>query len=165
MTPTSLTSLTDFCVAVVGFSGIVATLAYQGSRFAPLDRFRVFTLLLYALCGAFGSLGPMVAQGFGASAPLYWQIGAGTLSLLMIGSILATFMAAWQLPPADRAKLQLYVWILVVGGNAVLAIWLAASLVAFPGPGPIMTAIIWQLFLSVLLFIRLILNPRPVRSE
>ena len=165
MTPSSLSILTDFSVAVVGFSGIVAALAYQGSRFAPLDRFRVFTLLLYALCGAFGSLAPMVAQGFGASEPLYWQIGAGTLSLLMIGSILATFVAAWQLPPADRVKLQLYVWVLVVGGNAVLAVWLAVSVVAAPGPGPIMTAIIWQLFLSVLLFIRLILNPRPVSSE
>ncbi|MEM6555138.1 MAG: hypothetical protein AAF642_04645 [Pseudomonadota bacterium] len=165
MTPSALSILTDFCVAVVGFSGIVAALAYQGSRFAPLDRFRVFTLLLYALCGAFGSLAPMVAQGFGTTAPLYWQIGAGSLSLLLICSILATFMAAWRLPPADRAKLQLYVWILVVGGNIILAVWLAASAVAFPGPGPIMTAIIWQLFLSVLLFIRLILNPRPVRSE
>lgn len=162
MTPTGLTILTDFCVAVVGFSGIVAALAYQGTQFAPLDRFRVFTLLLYALCGAFGSLGPMVAESFGATGPLHWQIGAGLLAMLLGFSIVATFIAAWQLPASDRAKLQLYVWILVVGGNSILAIWLAASLFVLAGPGPIVAAIIWQLFLSVLLFIRLTLNPRPV---
>ena len=165
MTPTGLTILTDFCVAVVGFSGIVAALAYQGTQFAPLDRFRVFTMLLYAICGAFGSLGPMVAESFGATGPLHWQIGAGHLALLLGFSIVATFIAASQLPVSDRAKLQLYVWVLVVGGNTGLAFWLAASLLAFPGPGPIVTAIIWQIFLSVLLFIRLLLNPRPVSPQ
>jgi hypothetical protein len=157
--------LTDISVAVVGFSGVVAAVAYRGSKFEPLDQLRIFTMLLFALCGTFGSLGPFVAESFGANQVFQWRFGAGFLALLLAFSILATFVAAWRLEPDDRAKLQPSVWILVVGGNSALTLWLVVSMVIQPGPGPIVISLIWQLFLSVLLFVRLILSPRPLTDR
>jgi hypothetical protein len=54
-------------------------------------------------------------------------------------------------------------WALCIGGNSVLvAVQLSniAGLFGTPSPGPIMASLIWLLFFSAVLFVRMLVN-RP----
>jgi Na+/melibiose symporter-like transporter len=65
--------------------------------------------------------------------------------------------------PADRRQLSSILWALSTGGNPVLAVVLLVNmsgLFGAPGPGPIMVSLIWLLFFSALLFVRMLVN-RP----
>ena len=55
-------------------------------------------------------------------------------------------------------------WVLAIGGNPLLAAIQLANIVGVfgaPNPGPIMASLIWLLFFSALLFVRMLVN-RPI---
>ncbi|PHS22319.1 MAG: hypothetical protein COA84_12890 [Robiginitomaculum sp.] len=163
MTPGDITVLTDFAVALIGFSGIVIAIiiAVHGKDFAPLDHFRTFSMLMVAFGAAFGSLIPLVLGAFGIVGNDLWRLSSIFLAVVIIlASMVGQTFAASKLEASVRKQLSLWVWVLFVGGNGALSVWLLLSAFLAPSPGVFVIALIWQLILASILFVRLVLTPR-----
>ncbi len=163
MTPGDITVLTDFAVALIGFSGIVIAIiiAVNGKKFAPLDHFRTQSMLLGAFGAAFGSLIPLILAAFGFSGDDLWRLSSILLAVIIIlTSMVGPVFAASLLEASVRKQLSLWVWILFLGGNGAMVLWLFINVMQTASPGVFVIALIWQLVLASILFVRLVLTPR-----
>jgi hypothetical protein len=163
MTPGDITVLTDFAVALIGFSGIVIAIiiAVHGKNFAPLDHFRTQNMLLGAFGAAFGSLIPLILAAFGFAGDDLWRLSSIFLAIIiMLTSMVVPVFSASRLEASVRKQLSLWVWVLFLGGNGVLSVWLLVSAILAPSPGVFVIALIWQLVMASILFVRLVLTSR-----
>ena len=163
MTPGDITVLTDFAVALIGFSGIVIAIiiAVHDKKFAPLDHYRTLSMLLVAFGAAFGSLIPLMVSGFGITGHDMWRLSSILLTVIIVlTSIFAPIFAASRLEASVRKQLSLWVWLMFVGGSGALVLWLFINATQAALPGVFVIALIWQLVLASLLFVRLVLTPR-----
>ncbi|PHR55277.1 MAG: hypothetical protein COA47_14125 [Robiginitomaculum sp.] len=163
MTPGDITILTDFAVALIGFSGIVIAIiiGVHGKDFAPLDHFRTFSMLMVAFGAAFGSLIPLVLGAFGFAGNDLWRLSSIFLAvIILLTSMVGPVFAASKLEASVRKQLSVWVWILFVGGSGALSVWLFINAALMTSPGVFVIALIWQLILASILFVRLVLTPR-----
>jgi hypothetical protein len=163
MTPGDITVLTDFAVALIGFSGIVIAIiiAVHGKDFAPLDFFRTQSMLLGAFGAAFGSLIPLILAAFGFAGDNLWRLSSIFLAIIIIlASMVVPIFAASRLEASIRKQLSLWVWILFVGGSGAMVLWLFINATQTASPGVFIIALIWQLIMASILFVRLVLTPR-----
>ncbi len=163
MTPGDITILTDFAVALIGFSGIVIAIiiGVHGKDFAPLDHFRTLSMLLVAFGAAFGSLIPLVLSAFGIAGNDLWRLSSTFLAVIIImASMAGPIFAASRLETSVRKKLSLWVWVLFFGGSGALVLWLFINATQTASPGVFVISLIWQLILASILFVRLVLTPR-----
>ena len=161
--PDSFSIVTEFAVALAGFSGIAIALSHNRGALAPMDRFRTLNLLMWALGAAFVSTFPLIASAFGAQgSSIWWWSSTGFLPVLVIG-VAAPLKLVRALPANDRAALSKTMWVLAVGGNASVILAQLSNVLPLFGPavpGPLLAGLIWLLFLAALLFVRLLVN-RP----
>jgi hypothetical protein len=165
MDPGSINIITEFAIAVAGFTGIVFALDSrqtgdrQEGEQTPLVRFRAVTMLFYAFSAAFGSLLPTIVQSFDTSVEV-WEQSSAVLIVVLAANMAATVICSRTLLTAEqRLQLKGWMWLLVMLGNSVFAIWLAASLfgvLPIPITAAFVTALTWQLVLSTVLFIRIV---------
>ena len=159
----SFSIVTEFGVALAGFSGIAIALSRDRGALAPIDRFRTLNLLMWTLGAAFVSTFPLMAVSFGALGPsIWWWSSAGFLAVLAVCTA-APYRLRRTLPASDRVGLSRVLWVLAVGGNAlVILVQLSNVLPVFGSatPGPLLAGLVWLLFFGALLFVRLLVN-RP----
>ncbi|AWZ00293.1 hypothetical protein RHODOSMS8_00740 [Rhodobiaceae bacterium] len=156
----AFSTITEFAVALAGFSGIVVAIAHRGDTFPSIDRYRTLTLLAYSLSAAFGSLLPMAVESLGFSGDEVWRIAGAVLAVVLAASIVISFLGTRRLDEDDRAGLSVAVGTLTAGGNGLLIVWLVVNSLTLASPSPLVFALIWQLGLSSLQFVRLVLARR-----
>ena len=160
MDPSSVGGITEFAIVVAGFTGLVLALGSRNGATNQLVKFRTVTMLFYAFTAAFGSLLPLLWQSFGADA--IWRYSGLVLVVLLGANMLATLVSSRLLLTAeDRQKLATWMWFLVMIGNTLFAVILLCSIFGLVGlamEGAFISALIWQLILSSILFTRLILQ-------
>jgi len=167
MDPGSTNIITEFAIAIAGFTGIVFALDRNPDRkegeLSPLVRFRTVTMLFYAFSAAFGSLTPTLIQSFITSIEV-WERSSAILIVILMANMAATVISSRVLLTAEqRRQLKGWMWLLVMLGNSVFAIWLVASLLGIlpiPITAAFITALTWQLVLSTILFIRIVVMLR-----
>ena len=159
----SFGTITEFAVALAGFSAVAIALSHEPGALAPLDRFRALSLLSCALGAAFGASFVLIGGAFGASGPALWRGTSFGVLLIVIACTAIPLFLARRMSPADRNQLSSVLWVLSIGGNSVLAVVQLSNLAGLfgpPSPGPIMASLVWLLFFSALLFVRMLVN-RP----
>jgi len=156
MEPSSTAMITEFAIVVAGFTGLVFS---TGSEVSNLIRFRTATMLFYAFSAAFGSLMPTLFASFGFAD--IWVASSYVLAGILVANMSATTACSRLMLTADeREQLKGYMWFLVFFGNILFLVWLAALYMgALVGSitGVFIFALIWQLVLSSILFVRLLL--------
>ncbi len=161
----SFGTVAEVGVALAGFSAIATVLSFDRGAIAPLDRFRTLCLLMSALCAVFSSTIPMIGDAFGVSGVPLWRATSLVLLLVVFASTAAALFLIRELSAEDRNALSWSLSVFSVGGNVVVVgvqLINALGLLAPPGPGPIMASLVWLLFLSAVLFVRMLVN-RPRR--
>jgi hypothetical protein len=117
-------------------------------------------MLFYAFTAAFGSLIPMIAASFEVDAT--WEFSAKMLIILLVANMIATSVSQRVLlTPVERTQLRQWMRILVYVGNSAFALLLAVTLsggLALPITGAFFGALFWQLVLSSILFMRLVMQ-------
>jgi hypothetical protein len=156
----AFSTITEFAVALAGFSGIVVAIAHRGDTFAPVDRYRTLTLLVYSLGAAFGSLLPLAVESFGVSGDDVWRISGILLAVILGAAIFGSFWGTRKLGEEDRVHLSAIVGTLTAGGNGFFIVWLLVNSLTIASPSPLIVALLWQLGLSSLQFVRLVLAQR-----
>ncbi len=159
----SFGTVIEFGVALAGFSAVAIALSHEPGALAPLDRFRALNLLICSLGSAFGASFVLIGSAFGASGPTLWRFTSGGALLVLVVCTAIPHLLARRMSPADRGQLSSILWALSNWGHPVLTVGLLVNmsgLFGAPGPGPIMVSLIWLLFFSALLFVRMLVN-RP----
>jgi len=160
MDPSSVGGITEFAVAVAGFTGLVLAVGSRDGATNPLVKLRTITMLFYAFTAAFGSLLPLFWQSIGVDS--IWHYSGIALIIFLVANMLSTFVSSRLLLTAEeRKQLATWMWLLVMIGNALFASILVLSILGFLNiavEGAFIGALIWQLVLSSILFTRLILQ-------
>jgi len=155
----SFATITEFGVALAGFSALAAALTQRPGVLAPVDRFRTINLLFAALTPAFVSTFPMIGAAFGAHGGPLWRGTSIGFAVVLIVTVVFTVHSARSLSAADRAFLSKIMWALFLAGHTAAFIILllnALGLLAPPGPGPILASLVWLLFIGALQLVRII---------
>ena len=159
MDPSSTGSITEFAIVVAGFTGLVLAIGAREGAPNPLVKYRTVTMLFFAFTAAFGSLLPSLGQSIGADP---WSFAAFWLILLLLANMAASFIASRVLLSSEeRSQLAGWMWSLVIAGNTMFSLLLTCALMfSFPvaETGAVFASLIWQLVLSTILFIRIILR-------
>jgi hypothetical protein len=159
----SFAAVMEFSVALAGFAGVAIALSVEPGALAPLDRFRALNLLSNALGAGFGASFVLIGNAFALTGPVLWQrAGMGVFVVVILCMALPVYQKR-QLAAADRSRLSSGLWVLLLGGHTVLAVTQLANIAGLfgpPNPGPIMVSLIWLLFFSSLLFVRMLVS-RP----
>ncbi|MGH0029227.1 MAG: hypothetical protein ACQGVC_05520 [Myxococcota bacterium] len=159
----SFGTIIEFGVALAGFSAVAIALSHEPGALAPLDRFRALTLLNCALGAAFGASFVLVGDAFGMGEPALWRFAGGGVLLIYAFCTAVPILLARRMPPDDRSQLSSVLWALSNAGNPLVAAALLANLTGLlgePGPGPLMASLVWLLFFSAVLFVRMLVD-RP----
>ena len=162
VTMDSFATLTEFAVAIAGFSGIAIAIQNRGTSFDGLVAFRNQNLLLHALGAAFGSICPHAVTHLGVTGHSVWFWS----SLLLGGICCAThwnFGASRRsLSEEEDSRLSQTMMRIAGGGNAlVILAQLGNSLGAF-GPSSsaaVYLGIVWLLMLASIQFLFLLSRP------
>ena len=151
--------VTEFGVALAGFSALAAALTRRPGVLTSIDRFRTINLLVWALTPAFASTFPMVGEAFGVTGAWLWR----ATSLALVGVLAAVVLVSQRLigfmSQADRASLSKIMLVLFYVGHPFLIVvnLLNASSIGWsPGPGPILASLIWLLFMGAVQLVRIV---------
>ncbi len=159
----SFSIVTEFGVALAGFSGIAIALSSDRGALAPIDYFRTLNLLMWALGAAFVSTFPLIAHSFDLQGPSIWRVSsAGFLAVLVVCTAVPVNLRR-SLAAHDRASLSRTLWVLAIGGNVVVALAQLPNVFRLSGqatPGLLLAGLVWMLFFAAVLFVRLLVN-RP----
>ena len=155
----SFSTLTEFAIAIAGFSGIAIAIRARGGTFDSLDQFRHKNLISFSLSAAFGSTFPQMVSHLGAHDSSVWIWS----SLLFVGN--CAFMLAlpfWSLVALsndERRQLSPLMWTLSVGGTSLTAILLCVNALGYlgePSPAPLYVGILWQILMAAIQFSRML---------
>jgi hypothetical protein len=156
----SFSVFTEFSVAITGFSGIALALTRRDGELTGPQRFRTLILLAWSLTPAFASTFPLIFTGFGVVGDEVWRYSSAAFSFLSTLVLLTPFILSRSMSAADRRQLSRVIWWLGVGGTALIALLLFWNALGPGSPGPILVGLIWHLFMSALLFTRLLVSAR-----
>ena len=158
----SFATLTEFSIAVAGFSGVAVAIAGRDGAVEPVVWFRNLSMLTSAVGAAFASFLPHLAASFGMSGPPLWAVCSIGLALIQAIVIATPLMAVRHLRSGERRFLATYMWIIWLVGIPSFLLWQlfnAAGLAGSASPGPIVAGIAWLLFISAFLFVRMLARP------
>lgn len=134
----------------------------EGS-FDGLASFRNKNLITFSLSAAFASTFPQTSSHLGADGSDVWVWSSLLLALLCTLLLAFPYLARGKLPAEQRAQLSRVIWVLSVGGTAlVVAFQLAnaAGNLGEPSAAPVYIGIVWMIFVAALMFARLLFGPR-----
>ena len=159
MSSDDFTILTEFAVALAGFSGVALAITHPGGPLTGLQRFRTVCLLAWSLAPAFGGTLPLLAEAWGAEGPQVWQWSSAGFAVVALGLIGVPIYVREGVAPKDRPQLARALWVLSIGGGMVLSTLLAVNAWRLASPGPLVFAILYHILLAAILFARLLLAP------
>ena len=164
----SFTSLMEFAVAIAGFSGITMAVQARSADHSEIQVFRNAMLILFSLSAAFTAAIPQVFAHFGASGPEIWTRSSLAYAPICFATLLAPFFARRSIAPENRGQLSPIIWVLTIGGVAVIFVAQIANafgLLGTPGPAPIYSGILWMIALSALMYARMVLRARSLTVD
>ena len=164
----SFSALTEFAVAIAGFSGITIAIQARGGAPDAIARFRNKNLITWSLCAAFGASFPQAAFHLGARGPGIWAWSSLLYALFLTLVILVPFMSRATLTLAERARLSPVIWVVGIGGTGIIAACLLANAAGWfgePNSGPLYLAVLWMIFFASLQFYRLLFAPDAIAAE
>ena len=130
----SFGTITEFGVALAGFSAVAIALSHEPGAMAPLDRFRALNLLSCALGAAFGATFVFIGASFGATGTTLWIGSSVGVLVVVLGCTAVPLLLARRLSLGDRSQLSNFLWVLCIGGNSVFAAVLLANAIGLFGP-------------------------------
>jgi len=155
----SFATVTEFGVALAGFSALAAALTQKPGVLASLDRFRTINLLVWALTPAFVSTFPMVGEAFGAAGASLWRGTSLSLAAILVLVVVVSLQLVRFLSQAERAALSRIMSVLFYVGHPFLIVVNlinASGIVWSPGPGPVLASLIWLLFMGAIQLVRIV---------
>lgn len=159
----SFATLTEFSVAIAGFSGIAIAIGARDGRVSSLTQFRNRNLLSFSIGAAFGSVLPPLMSHLGLSDTSTWRYSSGLFALITVLLVTQPFIARAGLSLSERKATSWLIWIVSIVGTSIAGIAQLLNVVGFfgdPGPGPLYAAIVWTLLMATIQFYRL-LTPAP----
>ena len=153
MDASSVATITEFSIVLAGFSGLVIAIGSEKGSTNSLVKHRTILMLTLSFAAAFGSLLPLIANA--------WQINDiwifssySLIPILLITLAIEMTSSRFLLSPEERSQLKGYMYVLVYGGNLTFVFALALS----PSINIFVTALLWQLIVSTIFYVRLILQ-------
>ena len=153
MDASSVATITEFSIVLAGFSGLVIAIGSEKGSTNPLVKHRTILMLTLSFAAAFGSLLPLIANAWKINDS--WIFSSYSLvPILLITLVIEMTSSRYLLSPEERSQLKGYMYVLVYGGNLTFVFALALS----PSINIFVTALIWQLIVSTIFYVRLILQ-------
>ena len=153
----TLQSLAEVGVAITGFAGIVAVVAYSSSgSWGDADRGNFRTLVLWSLGAAFLAYVPVVFASLGSRVPAPWRLSNAIFAVFHGYMFFHSFKIIRQRPDGVRvppsATFLGAVGLLVISAEIAAAAGPLASI----APSVYLTAVLWFLFLAATRFFALV---------
>jgi len=158
----SFSQLTEFAAAIAGFSGITIAIQSREKKPDAIRSFRNKNLITWSLCAAFGSTLPQSVFHLGARGGEIWVRSSLVYALLLAVVLLIPLSERRHLSLEQRARLSPVVWVVGLGGTAlVLACQLANSAGWFgePTAGPLYLGVLWMILFGAHQFYRNLFGP------
>ena len=153
MDASSVATITEFSIVLAGFSGLVIVIGSEKGSTNPLVKHRTILMLTLSFAAAFGSLLPLIANAWQFNN--IWTFSSYSLvPILLVTLAIEMTSSRFLLSPEERSQLKGYMYVLVYGGNLTFVFALALS----PSINIFVTALIWQLIVSTIFYVRLILQ-------
>jgi hypothetical protein len=154
----SFATLTEFSVAIAGFSGIAIAIGARDGAVSSLTQFRNLNLLNFSIGAAFGSVLPPLMSHLGQTGESIWTYSSGLFAAIAFYLVIAPFVGRAALSPSERKMTSWPIWIVSVGGTAIAGVAQILNVFGFfghPGPGPLYAGIVWTLLMATIQFYRL----------
>lgn len=155
----SFTTLTEFAVAIAGFSGIAIAIRARNGTVSALTHFRNRNLLNFSIGAAFGSILPPLVHHLGASGVSIWTYSSALFAGIAVFLVVAPFRGRVPLNASEREATSWPIWIVSVVGTSIAAVTQILNSIGFfgtPGPGPMYAGIVWILAMATIQFYRLL---------
>ena len=163
----SFATLTEFSVAIAGFSGIAIAIGARDGRVSSLTQFRNRNLLNFSIGAAFGSVLPPLMGHLGQSGASIWTYSSGLFAAIIVYLVAGPFIARSELTPSERKATSWPIWILSIAGTSIAGVAQLLNVFGFfgdPGPGPLYAGIVWTLLMATIQFYRL-LSANPTAPD
>lgn len=155
----ALVVIGQIAVSLAGFAGLIVTMRNRGfSSWPRNDIVRLQYMLIIACSTFFAALIPYLVSSF---SPTQGEISNTSAAALGVGLVLIfAFLLAstWSI----RHQMVKFWWILYLSGtifSAVILLACVSSIIDIPVAAAYLTSLLWMLFFSTTLFVRLILTP------
>jgi Na+/melibiose symporter-like transporter len=153
----------EFSVAIAGFSGISIAIQSRDAKADAIREFRNKNLIMWSLCAAFGSTLPEGVVYLGAEGPQVWSWSSYLYALFLFSVLSVPYASRSRLTPDERARLSSLIWVLGVGGTALVAVaqvvnglgWLHS-----PSAAPLYWGVLWMILFAAMQFYRNLFGPR-----
>jgi len=163
----ALATIAEVAIGLAGFSGIVVVLSRTFERrLTPLERYRMFLLLVPSLAASFLALAIMAL--YASEVPGALRIGSGLLAVFCLGfpasQVRKTIKFYRRVPELFQAPV---LWGLLGGYLAVATLSLLhAAGVLGEAPSVVFIGLLWPLFQSALQFARMLfIRPRDPDAD
>lgn len=155
----ALNVISQIAVSLAGFAGLIVTMRNRGlSSWPRTDIVRLQFMLIIACSTFFAALLPYLVSSFSPGQERTWNTAGAVLGvgLLLIFAFLVS--STWSI----RRQMVRVWWVLYLLGSiasAVIVLASAINAINMPATAGYLTSLLWMLFFSTTLFVRLILTP------
>ena len=151
----TLENLAEVGVAITGFAGIVAAVAYSASgSWSDTDRLSFRALVRWSLGATFLAYLPVVFMSFGDLVPAPWRISNAVFASFHGYIFFEAFRSLREHPETVTLRTR----VVLAMGAVVFAAEIAAAAgpLAFVAPSVYLIAVLWFLFIAALQFLVLV---------
>lgn len=152
-----------FAVAIAGFSGISIAIQSRDAKVDSIREFRNKNLIMWSLCAAFGSSLPEGVVYLGAEGSQVWSWSSYLYALFLVAVLYVPYSGRSKLAPSDRAQLSPAIWVLGVGGTALVALAQVVNGLGWfhhPSAAPLYWGVLWMILFGAMQFYRNLFGPR-----
>ena len=156
-------NLMEFAVAIAGFSGISIAIQSRDAQVDTIREFRNRNLITWSLCAAFGSTLPEGVVYLGAEGPQVWTWSSYLYAVLLVLALFVPYSGRTRLTPDERARLSPVIWVLGVGGTALVAVAQVVNGLGWfhsPSAAPLYWGVLWMILFGAMQFYRNLFDPR-----
>jgi len=160
----ALTAIAEIAIGLAGFAGLIVTLRNRGlSSWPRSDLVRLRFMLWLACATFFLALLPYISASLSLSDERTWASAAYVLGAGLVAITVLTNILSW---PIRHQLSKLWNTIYQVGSIVTAAIVLCSAfeIIGLPTISAYLIGLVWMLFYSTSLFVRLILN-QPTSSS
>lgn len=147
-------------VAFAGFTGVVALIDQTAAHVSrEVISFRIKSLISSALCVLVLSSAPMICEGFGLSAKVYWRGGCALIAVVGVGYLIWVLRARGRLTGDAADGLNTTQFNIMTPLGAVTIMGLVAAVAgAIPPMGMYLMGDFFFLLISATVFLQLVLK-------
>ena len=154
-----LTVVAEISIALAGFTGIVVAYRQRGlDELLPHELVRLRFMLGVACTTLLFAFLPFLPHYFGLAPSSTWIVSSAAMAVGLLFLALTIYSRA----KSHLNRMSLAWFVTYVAGSALFALMALTNtleLLGPPGPGQYLAGLGWLLFVSISLFVRLILAP------